>query len=874
MILSETLFLDNTCENCNSNEYMEHESGFYVCVNCAVVSNMRHGLAVDYKDLNTKGQKYKRKIVDEKQEEEDQHDFNNIDTNMNTHNNTCANSEYNDSYSSRYTKGEIEQKPLAEILLEYQKIFTNLFKAIFYFQFTKVMENFELNSDLVNRRGDKFNYGIKNKKENLFDFDFCDYSYFNSLNEINGLTLANLFNNKSFLKNLSYEEFYNALKNKNFSYFLQEYNNAKNFNKKNPKDNDIDIYNDKEEEKFNSLREKFFINLIENYTNVFDIAKEKWMIFLKKEYETQTKKRGPKFRKRGLRSRRNTEDEFSYLNPMTNNLKENKREKRSINQELRLRRIKSKNINQVESYKNIKLRNKEKMKKFVEEYDQVLSNLKKSSDYIKQKTGIVINENLTFKNLLNLADLFNVKFNDDSSYEEIIHNFFTTKELNYISLYSEKTFDEDKSNFNSDNILLILYECFNSKINWFNKEYPITIYDFIGIFKSFNLKELQIQELKYLKYNCRENIFNYLQENKHKINITKNSYMDIIKNISYKLNLPEIFLVFTENLLKIFFEEILNQKNLKDITYEASAIALVIFAIKYFYGLNDLPYLLDIKKSYESKDLEFLNDEKEILIEKKLNKFLKIFDKFSTKDKLFKHFEKFPSKLELLENLVSLIIKENQDIFIWHSEEYKKLMTNDYKQKYLNFINKNLFPKLENNSFLRNINELENKIGKFFTEENSFTNKNINKNLNLNLNEPNDIKETKGKTNFNFSANFNKKIKKYTKSNINKVNELNKNHNNKDTENSNIKINKFLKEEIEYYKMLDKKHSNKSNISIPLPCDTLLKYNKMAFKFESVKPPIFEMMIYYLFSKFFNVEVITLRKINKNFDKFVENMKI
>jgi len=39
---------------------------------------MRHGLALDYKDLNTKGMKFKRKNVEEA-EEDDQVDLNNFE---------------------------------------------------------------------------------------------------------------------------------------------------------------------------------------------------------------------------------------------------------------------------------------------------------------------------------------------------------------------------------------------------------------------------------------------------------------------------------------------------------------------------------------------------------------------------------------------------------------------------------------------------------------------------------------------------------------------------------------------------------------------------------------------------------------------------
>ena len=189
MILSETLFLDNYCENCESKEYMEHDSGFYVCVNCAVVSNMRHGLALEYKDLNTKGMKYKRKNIEEAEEDEI-HDFNNFETNLNTLNNTCAGSDYNDSYSSRLTKGDVEQKPLAEVLLENQKIFVKLFKGIFYFQFMKIVE-------------DGFSGSVSGSGSV-------------SVGENEGKKFP-----AEILREITYHEFYEKIKNRNFSFFSE-----------------------------------------------------------------------------------------------------------------------------------------------------------------------------------------------------------------------------------------------------------------------------------------------------------------------------------------------------------------------------------------------------------------------------------------------------------------------------------------------------------------------------------------------------------------------------------------------------------------------------------------------------------------------------
>lgn len=979
MMLSETQFLSQSCENCGSTEYMEHDSGFYVCVNCAVVSQMRHGLALDYKDLNTKGMKFKRKNIEDA-EEDDQVDLNNFETNMNTVNNTCANSEYNDSVTSRLTKHDnsTENRPLSEVLLDHQIIFFKIFRSLFFLQYMK-KRNFveaQLERELSKQLGE------------LNKFESCE----NLFVEHNLDSIKNNKNNKNFIANFN-----------QFDSEAEENRNVKNIEndlKQKPKCNEDLSY-------YRHLQKQFYENLLsrepsdkdqlkgfsgcggakdlleqeaaENYERLLNFAKEKWMLFIKSEYENQIKKRGPNFRKRGMRSRRNTEDEFSHLNTIashqanqlqsnhnTNNPLQNinssnlnlqynnnnnnnlihinhsnnfnanstnstrvpQRDKRSsLNEELKSRKIKSKNIIQLEAYKNTRLRNKEKKRKFIEEHDQVLSMLKKAHEYIKNKTGISVEDTVSFKNMLVLADLFGIRVSENASYEDLIHAFFIAKELNYRNLYSEKTFDENKSNLTSDNFLSLIYECFSNKINSFNKDFPILIYELISVFKKFNFN-LHLQEIKFLKFLSKEKLLKLLLEKTKMLSQPGlNQSALVLGNIQYLsgklLKMPLHFEEFARSVFKI--SEFSINKNLTHIyNYEAFSVAIVIISMRFFYGFNDLPYFVEIQKAVRrgvSPQLRVFEENK------KLKEIFSLFNEIADKDKVYALYAEMPSVIEIIENLFSLIKEDESSSSLWDGSEFKKHLTLKYKNKYVDYNNLCLFPKLENSSCVRNINELEKKIESkidkiisakidkgagnmgcsagarkislIYRKHSNDGNYDIyplgdNQDVDVNNNKKeiekdclndcnrrNHIKKDSSDIKIKFSEKFKNKLKSKNKQikfegeneienfTNNKANKTNIISNNSKT-NTNKKLNKFLKEEIDFYKMVAKKNKKNKKIAIPLPCDTIVRYNKKAFKFEGVIPPTTELMIYYLFSRYFKIEVQVLRKCIKILDKVIE----
>jgi len=913
MMLSETLFLDQNCENCQSKEYMEHDSGFYVCVNCAVVSQMRHGLAVDYKDLNLKGMRYKRKNIDEIDEEE-QVDLNNFETNMNTHNNTCANSEYNDSVSSKLTKNEnTENKSLSEVLLDHQNFFLKIFKSVFFFQYMKQKKFLDSKK--------KYNISNKNLKEfgelNKFE-SFENFIFENNLSSFKENINKIIDGEKHVTENL----ILTASKNNNEKDPIFDFNNYRYLQKE---FYEKILLSDNQKINLLNLNQNFHEESKKNFKNLYNLAKEKWMQFIKEEYENQVKRKGPNFRKRGMRSRRYTEDEFSQMNNtvatnnsininnsnfnsknlnssnlnfiISNNFNSQKDKRVSINDELKTRKIKSRNIIQLNAYKNTRLRDKEKKKKFIEEHDQVLTSLKKSQDYIKNKTGIIIDETVSFKNMLILSDLFGIKVNENSTYEDIIHSFFIAKELNYRNLYSENTYDENKSNLNADNFLLLIFECFNNKINIFNKDYPIMICEIISIYKKYYLGNLHLQELKFLKYLSKEKLYKSFE----KIKIPNTIYLNIIEYISLKLlKMPSLFKNFSINIFKIC--EIAIFKNLTHIyNYEAFSISIIVLSLRYIYGLNDLPYLSDIKKAYLNG---IMNNS--IFGDKLFQETFLMVEEISIKDKIFKIYKEMPSILEVVENLINLIKIQENNSSLWEGMDFKKHLLNEVKEKYLYYNNNCLFPKLEKISCVRNINELDKKINsklnineginidtkimdkkerklslvyrkqsidmncdfysiEKYNEINSEEIKNKKFNDNNYLENTNDSK--KNIFNVKFSKKFQSKLNKKT------IIAYRRNENIDNKESISIRkenLNKFLKEEFDFYKMIIKKNKKDRKIAIPLPCDTIIRYNKKAFKFDGIIPPTTELMIYYLFSKQFKIEVQVIRKCIKILEKVIE----
>jgi hypothetical protein len=522
--------LDIYCESCNSNEYSEHESGFYVCSVCGVLTQVRYGIGLDYADLHKSSMVVRRKVMD------DEEDYNNNDTMLNTNQNTCANSEYGDSTATRHSKGKSRDQPVKsfnEILMEHQKIFVNLFKSVCYYQYIKSTQ-------------------IKNE----------------------GI--------------ISFEEFKN--------YFEEN----------------------------------------EYFQKLYNSAKIKWKDLVSKELSVQKtqKVRNPSNIgvRKNQRSRRNTEDEKVVLGSYSSNFStfhpqhtvSDRKKRNSIREQLKSRKVKNYNIENIEDIRDRKLKSREKMNLFIEEYDQVMNYLKSHEEVIQKELNISINEAFSFRNILLIAQkVFNITLKQNSNYEEVIHQIFINSGLNLLSVYKEGDFfDHSKTHLTPDNFLAIFHSIINlSESLSYTSFPPILTGELINVFKCLSLHNLYNHEIKFLKYLNKDKLMKLL-DNSINPGRVRNSLRHIIEEILLLPNFMTQFACglysYSEKFIKTHINHTYNLENF--------LLGIVIYLLKIIYGLNDLPYIVSILQNQNK-----LENKNGISYDEILKTF---FDK-ADKDKLF-----------------------------------------------------------------------------------------------------------------------------------------------------------------------------------------------------------------------------------------------
>jgi hypothetical protein len=537
-----------------------------------------------------------------------------------------------------------------------------------------------------------------------------------------------------------------------------------------------------------------------DFTNLFEIAKITWEAFLAVEYSNQINMKKPKWRgSYKVRSRRNTEDE--KMDKVTYSVKK----KRHVREELKERQLKSKNIGSIEDYKKSTIKNKDKMRKFIEEYDQVMMKLKENKDF--SENIIDYNEGLSLKTLIQICNYLNIPIHK-GSYEDTIHQLFLHHDLNYLTLYSEKNYDESQSNLNGNHYLSMFDSIFN-----FNSNHIILFRDLISFFKNFEINYLfDKDELKLLKYACKDKLLKLIYKNQ--TNMWNAKICDLIKLVCEdRLKLPKFFTKFCYNLF-ILLEVGIKKRISFQYSYESFILGIVIYSLKLFYGLNDLPYLV-LEKSEGYSDNKILQNAVHLLLE------------YGAKDKLYHYYSQMPSLSEIVNTLVELNKEDRKNSLLWESQDFKQYYhTLDYKDKYIQYNNEHLYKVESSNSYsLKHINELENKY-KSITS----------------------VPITGKKVTLKVSEKFKTKMAR----------------------SENKQLRPFVVEEIEYYNQLAKKTKKPNCLEIPLPCDNYIRFNKKAFKFEGVSLPESELLIYFYFSKYFNTSFKVLKKTCRVVEGLVE----
>ena len=567
----------------------------------------------------------------------------------------------------------------------------------------------------------------------------------------------------------------------------------------------------------NGIKEDFKKDFIEN-------SKKIWLNYISKEYDIQNiygtstgKNRNPNL-KNVIRSRQNTFDEVDNKNNI-NEVKKNKK-KKTIYNILENKKLKGKNIINFykKNFQKKKIPNKELIRQFNEEYEAVIKFIKEDENIRKKSKEYNLDLNsikstISYIELIKICNILNLNLKVDFSFEELIHKIFINQSLNYQTTISF-SFDIQKTTLNSDYFLFLLYQSFNDclKIN-----FPLLNSDLLVKVRNFDyISQLSLNDLiffKYSNYGKYIKLINQLDKNNSEFFIKKGN--QILEYIILKLlKLTFEFLVFCKKILRKLKDKYISFLKNKYIL-EHICIGIIIYSLKIFYGINDLPYISLLIKN------------KEMCKIKELNEIFSIYEEKSKNDFLCLIYNNLPSLNHIIKNFSEIIEKEINNQVIYLKIDSKKNCNKEYKEKFCTIYSNEIFKNLNINYSERNINELKEKF--IPNKKEKIKNKKIN------------IKKSE-----NFIL---KKLKKKEK-----IKE---------------EITPFLKEEINFYK--ENKKNNNEEFLITLPCDTIVKYKRHAMKFSNVEPRTTEILIFYLFSRYFKIDFTSLHSIVKfteeNLDK-------
>ena len=797
----QNIHLDIQCSNpaCKGFNYFEDETGYYICADCNTISQIRCGLELDY---TAPIRSIRSKVI--KSEEDDNNisddgilnennDFDLIsqklsleggDTIMNISTTNVKSSrletssfnDYSSICSKSIKKKFIQIKTPQEILIEIQRYFENIINVL-------VNDFFEKKEDNINN---------------------------------------------------------NYLKN---------------------------IY-------FNKI-----INFGENEKKIFyGITRRIWIYFVTKKYKVIE---NPIYKKKKLiRSRINSIDEEKEIKKNKDNENEhikgkiNKKKKvknqkvKRLHEQLKMRRITERNIyniynsnNLLSNYsfgKNYKLKNNNKnnfynennfniesqkkiyLKKFIEEYDQVINFIKKDKcfDIIfeteEEKEKINITNVIEYEQLIRVCEELGINTKSENN---IINN--EEEELNFETLihliykqqinYKENNVENNQltNGINSNHFLFLIYEIFH-----YNK-IPVLLNDILFNYKNFfYINQLSLEEINYLfllnfkKFKAHINWFdNNLDDN----GIFKKAEAIIEKICNHIFKMPKFFTFFCKYILKILH----NNEKIKIIILtkyiiEYICIGIIFYSLKVFYGLNDLPYICLLLNNINKNYFNYNND---IDLKEEIN----IYQKNTKNDKLCNVYSEFPSELDIIKILINELKKRKDSSLLINNKQRKLNYSNEYKKNYidvnLNYLYKNFY-----DDFTSDINQLEKKYIKK-KNNNTINNKNKNK---------------KSKKSW--------KILK-TKEFDNKVDNI---------ENP-IKIfNPFIKEEINFQESVYKNKDN--NVEFPLPFDTYIRMKKHSQKILINYHRPSEMIFIYLICEFFKIDYLSLRSLIRLVEYYIEKI--
>ena len=583
---------------------------------------------------------------------------------------------------------------------------------------------------------------------------------------------------------------------------------------------------------FNTLGAEFGGKLSqEEKKELIETTKENWFDYIKNEYDIQENNenslfgRGRRMNLKVARSRTNTIDEVENKNYFASKSLDAKKTKRKIKEQMITRRVKSRNVlcayDNEDDTKNTS--RKELYKKFIEEYDQVV-NFIRTDDVIREKCKLSnfdlskVTHTISYEQIIKICIMLNINLSqsDKNSFEDLIHKIFLSQSLNYQTTHSY-SFDSQRSTLTGDFYLSILYRSFNSL-----RKFPLVSYELENKFKSFDsIRSLSISDLKMFRY------FNYEKYIKLINQIDKNDFFLfhraelILKYIIIDiLNCKQEFFGMCVRILNKIKPRVIKFMG-KIYAIEHICLGVFLFALKIFYGLNDLPYLSLFSALVKNNNFSFNND--------LVNKFIDAYDKITKGDKLCDVYRNNRTQIDVINRLNELSEKKEDNEILTVNVQLKKNFTNEFKEKYLKIYYECILRDVENSYSLKNINELHSKFMKFKTKH-----------------APSLFQPT-------FKVKFSEKFlkKKQSRSTVNNSN----------------KINSFFSEEIDFYNTL----TDSTEVEFPLPCDTYVRYQRHAHKFEGVDYKNGELVMMYFISKYFKVDFSSLKSLLKFTERVMEN---
>ena len=582
---------------------------------------------------------------------------------------------------------------------------------------------------------------------------------------------------------------------------------------------------------FNALAAEYEEKLNqEEKKELIETTKANWFDFIKNEYDIQENNenslfgRGRRINLKVARSRTNTIDEVENKNYFASKSLDAKKTKRKIKEQMRTRRVKSRNVlcaydNEDESKTTSR---KELYKKFIEEYDQVV-NFIRTDDVIREKCKLSnfdlskVTHTISYEQIIKICIMLNINLSqsDKNSFEDLIHKIFLSQSLNYQTTHSY-SFDSQRSTLTGDFYLSILYRSFNSL-----RKFPLVSYELENKFKSFDsIRSLSISDLKMFRY------FNYEKYIKLINQIDKNDFFLfhraelILKYIIIDiLNCKQEFFDMCVRILNKIKPRVIKFMG-KIYAIEHICLGVFLFALKLFYGLNDLPYLSLFSALVKKNNFAFNND--------LVNNFIDVYDRTTKEDKLCDVYRNNSTQIDVINRLNELSEKKEDNELLTVNMQLKKNFRNEFKEKYLKIYYECILRDVENSYSLKNINELHSKFMKFKTKQ-----------------APSNQPSLKVK----FSEKFLQKKKSH--STVNKSN----------------KLNSFFSEEIDFYKTL----TDPKEVEFPLPCDTYVRYQRHAHKFEGVDYKNGELVMMYFISKYFKVDFSSLKSLLKFTERVMEN---